>query len=135
MEEHLQRSSLLKSEVGHEGKDADIRPIVLTGIGLTLTLIVVGFIVYGIFRYLDTHPVTSGQSNPMALFDSQIPPAPRIEEHPAIEIQHLRSQEDQTLSTYGWVDRSKGVVRIPIDRAMELQMQRGFPTREEPVRK
>jgi len=135
MEEHLQRSSLLKSAVGHEGKDADIRPIVLTGIGLALTLIVVGFIVYGIFRYLDTHPATSGQSNPMAVFDSQIPPAPRIEEHPAIEIQQLHAQEDQTLSTYGWVNKSKGVVRIPIDRAIELQMQRGFLTRKAPVQK
>ena len=131
MEEHLQQSS----PIGHEGRDADIRPIVLTGIGLALTVVVVGFIVYGTFRYLAAHPVTSAQSNPMTVFDSQIPPAPRIEEHPAIEIQQLHVQEDQTLSTYGWMDKSKGVVRIPLDRAMELQMQRGFPTRKEPVQK
>lgn len=135
MEEDLQRSSMLKSSVGHEGQDADIRPIVLTGIGLALTVVVVGAIVYGIFRYLETHPITSVQSNPMAVFDSQIPPAPRIEEHPAIEIQELHAQEDQTLSTYGWIDKNKGVVRIPIDRAIELQLQRGFPTRKEPVQK
>jgi hypothetical protein len=71
----------------------------------------------------------------MAVFDSQIPPAPRIEEHPAIEIQELHSAEDQTLSTYGWVDKKKGIVRIPIDRAMELQLQRGFPARKETLQK
>jgi hypothetical protein len=135
MEEHLQRSSLLKRPVGHEGQDADIWPIVLTGIGLALTVLVVGVIVYGIFRYLETYPITSVQSNPMAVLDSQIPPAPRIEEHPAIEIQELHAQEDQMLSTYGWIDKNKGVVRIPIDRAIELQLQRGFPTRKEPVQK
>jgi hypothetical protein len=135
MEEHLQRSSLLKGPVGHEGRDADVRPIVLTGIGLALTVLVVGVIVYGIFRYLETHPATSVQSNPMAVFDSQIPPEPRIEEHPAIEIQELHAQEDQTLSTYGWMDKNKGVVRIPIERAMELQLQRGFPTRKETLQK
>ena len=135
MEEPLQGSSLLKSSVGHERQDADTWPIVLTGIGLALTVLVVGVIVYGIFRYLETHPTTSVQSNPMAVLDSQIPPEPRIEEHPAIEIQELHTQEDQTLSTYGWMDRNKGVVRIPIDRAMELQLQRGFPTRKEPVQK
>jgi len=135
MEEHLQRSSLLKRPIGHEGPDADIWPIVLTGIGLALTVLVVGVIVYGIFRYLETHPITSVQSNPMAVFDSQIPPAPRIEEHPAIEIQELHAQEDQMLSTYGWIDKNKGVVRIPIDRAIELQLQRGFPTRKEPAQK
>jgi hypothetical protein len=96
---------------------------------------VVGVIVYGIFRYLETHPATSVQPNPMALFDSQIPPAPRIEEHPAIEIQQLHTQEDQTLSTYGWIDKSKGIVRIPLDRAIELQLQRGLPTRKEPLQK
>jgi hypothetical protein len=71
----------------------------------------------------------------MAVFDSQIPPEPRIEEHPAIEIQELHAQEDQTLSTYGWMDKNKGVVRIPIERAMELQLQRGFPTRKETLQK
>jgi len=35
------------------------------------------------------------------------------------------------LSTYGWTDKNAGVVRIPIDRAMELQLERGFPTRKE----
>jgi hypothetical protein len=135
MAEHLQRSLLLRRPVGHEGRDADIRPIVLTGIGLAVTVVVVGVIVYGIFRYLETHPATSVQPNPMALFDSQIPPAPRIEEHPAIEIQQLHTQEDQTLSTYGWIDKSKGIVRIPLDRAIELQLQRGLPTRKEPLQK
>jgi hypothetical protein len=131
MEEHLQQSS----SIGHEGRDADIRPIVLTGIGLALTVVVVGFIVYGTFQYLAARPASSVQSNPMTVFDSQIPPEPRIEEHPAIEIQQLHAQEDQTLSTYGWMDKSKGVVRIPLDRAMELQMERGFPTRKEPFQK
>ena len=131
MEGHLQRSSLSESSVGHERRDADIRPIVLTGIGLALTVVVVGLIVYGTFQYLETHPATGVQSNPMAVFDSQIPPAPRIEEHPAIEIQQLHAQEEQTLSTYGWIDKKKRVVRIPLDRAMELQMERGFPTRKE----
>ena len=38
-------------------------------------------------------------------------------------------QEEQTLHSYGWVDQQAGVVRIPIDRAMELLAQRGLPTR------
>jgi hypothetical protein len=54
-----------------------------------------------------------------------------MEDHPAIEIQQLHAQENQALTTYGWVDQKSGVVRIPIDRAMELQLQRGFPTRKE----
>ena len=34
----------------------------------------------------------------------------------------LQGQREQA-TTYGWVDRAKGVVRLPIDRAMELTVR------------
>ena len=36
-------------------------------------------------------------------------------------------RKNSILSTYGWTDKKAGVVRIPIDRAMELQLERGLP--------
>lgn len=82
------------------------------------------------FRYLVAHPYQGGVSNPMEeTSQQQIPPEPRVEEHPQVELQELRAKEDHILSTYGWVDKQKGIVRIPLDRAMELQLQRGFPVR------
>jgi hypothetical protein len=125
MQEHL------PSKPGHETRDAGVRPIVLNGAGLAVMIVMVGFIVYGTFQYLARHPAISPQSNPMPAGDPQIPPEPRIEDHPAIAIQQLHTQEDKMLSTYGWTDKKAGVVRIPIDRAMELQLGRGFPTRKE----
>ena len=41
----------------------------------------------------------------------------------------IRAAEDQILNSYGWVDRSKGIVRIPIDRAIDLLAKRGLPAR------
>lgn len=41
----------------------------------------------------------------------------------------LYSVQNAKLDSYGWVDRSNGVVRIPIERAMDLIVQRGLPTR------
>lgn len=35
----------------------------------------------------------------------------------------LRGKEQTTASTYGWVDKDKGVVRLPIERAVELTIQ------------
>ena len=32
----------------------------------------------------------------------------------------LREEADQALTTYGWIDKTKGLARIPIERAMEL---------------
>jgi hypothetical protein len=35
----------------------------------------------------------------------------------------LRAANAEALTTYGWVDQSKGIVRLPIERAMELTLQ------------
>jgi TRAP-type C4-dicarboxylate transport system permease small subunit len=35
-------------------------------------------------------------------------------------LQEHRQKEHEELTTYGWVDRKAGVVRLPIDRAIEL---------------
>jgi len=34
----------------------------------------------------------------------------------------LREEADKTLTTYGWIDKAKGVAHIPIERAMELTL-------------
>ena len=38
-------------------------------------------------------------------------------------------QQLATLNSYGWEDQHNGVVRIPVDRAMELMLQQGLPAR------
>jgi hypothetical protein len=50
-------------------------------------------------------------------------------------MQQLREREDRILNTYGIADRSTGAVRIPIDEAMKLALQRPgmFPVRAESV--
>jgi hypothetical protein len=132
MEEHL----LEHGSSGHETRDASIRAIVITGVALAIGAAIVCVIVYGIFQFLAEQPVTTARPNPMAETDrQQFPPVPRIEEHPAIELDQLHVEEDHILNTYGWVDKRAGVVRIPIDRAIELQLQRGFPARKEAAKK
>jgi hypothetical protein len=36
------------------------------------------------------------------------------------KLKTLREANAKELTTYGWIDKNKGVVRLPIDRAMEL---------------
>ncbi len=103
----------------------------LSGAGLVIGAAFVCVLVYGIFVYLAAHPTSTAPSNPMSATAPQVPPAARLEEHPAVQFQDLRTKEDSVLLTYGWSDRQAGTVRVPIDRAMELMLQRGFPTRQE----
>jgi hypothetical protein len=40
----------------------------------------------------------------------------------AEKLKTAREEWSKTLTTYGWVDKGKGVAHIPIDRAMELAL-------------
>lgn len=35
----------------------------------------------------------------------------------------LRGKQQQQATSYAWVDKAKGIVQLPIDRAMELTLQ------------
>ena len=60
------------------------------------------------------------------------PPAPRIQASPATDLRDLRAYEDSQLNSYGWVDKQKGTVRIPIERAIELVARQGIPPQRAP---
>jgi len=52
---------------------------------------------------------------------------PPFRDTPVIDLQKMRIDEDRALKTYGWVDQQKGMVRIPIEEAKKIALQRGFP--------
>lgn len=55
-------------------------------------------------------------------------PTPRVQlDDGNQDVAELHQREDLLLDHYSWVDQSKGKVRIPIERAMELIAQRGLP--------
>jgi hypothetical protein len=55
----------------------------------------------------------------------RLPPAPRLEIHTVGRFHTFRDAEVERLSTYGWMDRATGAVHLPIDRAMDLIIERG----------
>jgi hypothetical protein len=54
---------------------------------------------------------------------------PLLVQEPA-NLEKFRHEEDEILSTYGWVDKNAGTVRIPIERAKALLLERGLPVRK-----
>ncbi len=53
------------------------------------------------------------------------PPAPRLQIDPVASWARFRSAESAQMSRYGWMDRSAGAVHVPIERAIELVVERG----------
>lgn len=57
----------------------------------------------------------------------RLPPLPRLQTTPATDLRGFQESESLVLTTYGWVDKEKGVVRIPVSRAIDLVAERGLP--------
>ena len=58
-----------------------------------------------------------------------LPPPPRLQTYPFDDIKELRKNENNVLEHYAWVDKNAGVVRIPIERAIEVLAAKGLPYR------
>jgi len=113
--------------------------------GLAVVGVVIYFIVVGMYRYLDAydrkHQVPP---NPMSVQTGVDPrgtmpfhealgkidqtfPKPVLEHSELQQFNNVLEKQDQTLASYDWVDQKQGIVRIPIDKAMELLARRGLP--------
>jgi len=59
----------------------------------------------------------------------ELPPGPRLQVHPHMELRDYCAEQQRQVTTYGWVDQRAGIVRIPIDRAMDALLDHGLPSR------
>ena len=129
---HVDHAGEENPAVHHEESDVNIRAIFGFALGLTVTTMIVGLAVWVLFQYFDARESrTVFTEYPLATQESRVPPEPRLQTNPREDLGNLRTREEQALTSYGWVDKNAGVVRIPIDRAMQLVVERGLPARPE----
>ena len=67
-------------------------------------------------------------SGTLTLYAVAVLVGPRLLVNQAHDMQEFRASQQSVLDSYDWVDRDHGVVRIPIERAIDLLAERGMPT-------
>jgi hypothetical protein len=118
--------------LGHETRDFSTRVVVIFGISLVVGAVLVFVAIWLVYLFLGAQAdrVYATREYPLAPVGARPqPPAPRLQAKPREELQALRAAEDRRLSGYGWVNPSAGVAYIPIERAMQLTLERGLPAR------
>lgn len=101
---------------------SDVDPVLVGWLALGLGLFIVAtplLMPFAFSRSIDrgnpaARPALSAEAPPLAL-------------DPAAELRRHREADRQFADSYGWIDRGRGVVRIPVRRAMERLLETGLP--------
>jgi hypothetical protein len=115
-------------DVRYEKSDAWIGGVLAFGAALFLIGVMVQATVSWLFNDLKERedrkyprlPALAAKERPRLPRDLDKIPPPRLQKAETVDLAKLRAAEEQLLHSYGWVDRKKGVVRIPIDEAMKM---------------
>ncbi len=111
---------------GHERRDADVVSLFGVAIALFLSSALICGAIWGLMRFLSAREAAH-EAPPQAAATAGAFPPPRLEVQASMALQKLRTSEDDLLNSYGWIDRNAGIARIPINRAMQLIVERGLP--------
>ena len=114
---------------GHEQTDADARSITQFGIALTFVVILAQLLLWWLFSTFSHREQKLSPPVP-AIIRTQLPkepPEPRLQDNPQLDMRKMLMEEDDILKHYAWVDPDRGIVRLPIERAMDIVARKGMP--------
>ncbi len=125
---HVPPSGPSDPSEGYEHRDADTGSLFKYGLGLAVILVIVLLSMKWMFSYFaKTQPL----GPPASPFENArvLPPEPRLQPKPRADLRNYCGEQMQKLNSYEWVDPQNGVVRIPIDRAIDVTVAHGLPAR------
>jgi hypothetical protein len=111
-----------REDAVRRSREVNTRGALIFAFWLAAGTIVVAVAMYGLFRAMQKKEDAADRPLAPAVAASlqRTPPEPRLEAMPLVPRQKLHAEEDAVLTSYAWVDKPGGFVRIPVDRAMEL---------------
>jgi hypothetical protein len=111
-------------ELAYEPSDASPRLVAYSVLALLAGIVISGVIVAGVLWLVTPSPPAIVPLSPLA---AQLPPPPRLETSPEADRLQIEAKAQAMLGGYAWVDNAKGRVRVPIERAMKLLEEQGWP--------
>jgi hypothetical protein len=115
----------------HEVQDVHLRPLLIFALILGVTAVVIHIgLWWGLRVWTDDELLLQPVIAP-APVTPEPHPGPGVDPFPWVELEALRTEQFLRLNSYGWVDRETEVVHIPVERAMQLLVERGLPANED----
>jgi hypothetical protein len=112
-------------ERGHEPPEPPMKPVAWFGLGFVVLILASVVLSVWLTSAASEEPPRPAEPRiPIDPLSYQRGPGPQV--NPRGELEQLRQIQTRRLNSYGWVDRDRGVVHIPIDRAIDLALERGL---------
>lgn len=141
--------------LNHETTDISLDGVGKLTAGFVVILTVVSLVVFGAYRMLDRRATAADTSiskinegrgvgtdvrsrplmDPANTLDQAgtMPAGPKLLTNEPVWLKDVRAKQQAAVTTYGWVDKGAGVVRLPVDRAKALIAERGLPATTPPA--
>ena len=136
---HYEDDDLFNPETHHEESDVPIRPLFIAVVIFIVFAFVTHFAIAAMYKSFvksERKRMDPPQTQVARPADASVPqnqpllePFPRPEiapqqDTPVTHLEQLRRTEHEKLTTYGWVDKQRGIARIPIDVAKDRLVAR-----------
>jgi len=124
----IRKEDVRNPAVGYETTQADLRVVLGFLLALGLASVMVMLVLWGMFRYFRGLSAERGAMvSPRVYTSPPKVPQPQLQPDPVADYNVYHLTDEQILNSYGWVDQQAGITRVPIDRAMDLLVERGLP--------
>lgn len=133
MSEHESKHEI-SEELGYETQEILRRtPAIIFSASLVILVVVTILLTLWILNTEENRRQPSVNPSPLAGTQELTMRAAELQADPNLEMREYLEQEKHLESSFGWIDKNAGVVRLPIDVAMEIALERGFPVRKKSV--
>jgi hypothetical protein len=118
------------TDVGYETTDVNPKTLLAWVAGLACMIMLSIVAAWVFFDVLAGYAQRADPKiSPLAATEKGPPPDPKLIPDEPHDLSSVRQEEEQVLDSYGWIDKGRGLIRIPIARAMELVAKEGLPSR------
>ena len=128
-------SDIANPDVSHEASDVNVGTLAkfIVVLAVSTVIILIGMkLMINFFHAREVAEELPPVSRVNPPGTRRLPPMPRLQGAPGSELLPLddmkkfKAEQEAAINSYGWVDKATGVVRIPIEEAKKLVLERGF---------
>ncbi|HWF43980.1 MAG TPA: hypothetical protein VG537_05005 [Candidatus Kapabacteria bacterium] len=136
-EHELDVTDIRNEDTKHEEGDINVTPVYKFLFWLGALMVFTYFLIFGIMKMNDSRIEKENEmvTHVAKSKSEQLPPEPRLQlapghaEHPLDEGINYRDSVSRVLESYGYINKTAGIVHIPIDLAKQVLIQQGLPVR------